>query len=66
MRSVRMAICTSGEPVSFSWVRNFSIVAALSGMVSCDLGTSGVGARAGGTALASTVVAKTLARTRAG
>src|SRR5829696_7134608 len=32
MRSVRIAICTSGEPVSVSWRRYSPIVAALSGI----------------------------------
>ena len=49
MRSVRSAICTSGEPVSVSWSRCAAIVAALSGMCSLSASAPGWrGRRAGG------------------
>src|SRR5664280_741186 len=47
MRSLRMAICTSGEPVSVSWRRYSAIVACLSGMWGIDLWNRGGGRRTG-------------------
>src|SRR5664279_2405457 len=45
MRALRMAICTSGEPVSVSWRRYSEMVACLSGMWGIDLWNLGDGRR---------------------
>src|ERR1035438_6685599 len=61
MRSLRMAICTSGDPVSVSWRRYSEMVACLSGMWGIDLWNLGSGRRtehAGPVMLAGSLVAR--------